>query len=137
MQVQVAEETAVLPWSGAVPVATVEPVMAVSLLAAHMPGIDVLRGIAVLAVVAFHGMAYQAPNLVSGSRVVDWLYGLTAWGWLGVNLFFVISGFLITGILDDTLRRKNLHVAFAGEVAQPQRFIALIVQHVGKIISIG
>jgi peptidoglycan/LPS O-acetylase OafA/YrhL len=114
MQVQVAEETAAAPWSGvasaAVPAA--DPVMAASLLAAHMPGIDVLRGAAVLAVVVYHGMAYQAPHVGWGSRAGDWLYGLTAWGWLGVNLFFVISGFLITGILDDTLRRQNFYERF-------------------------
>jgi peptidoglycan/LPS O-acetylase OafA/YrhL len=112
MQVQVAEETAAVPWSGVVPVAVAEPVMAASLLATHMPGIDVLRGAAVLAVVVYHGMAYQAPRVEWGSRFGDWLYELTAWGWLGVNLFFVISGFLITGILDDTLRRQNFYQRF-------------------------
>jgi len=99
MQVQIAEDVA-------------EPAMAASLLAAHMPGIDVLRGVAVLSVVVFHGMAYQAPDVKWGSRAGDWLYGLTAWGWLGVNLFFVISGFLITGILDDTLPRENYCTRF-------------------------
>jgi peptidoglycan/LPS O-acetylase OafA/YrhL len=118
MQVRVTEERAVVPWlrvvseaqTPAMPLA--EPAMAVSLLAPHMPGVDVLRGAAVLAVVVFHGMAYQAPHVEWGSRLGDWLYGLTAWGWLGVNLFFVISGFLITGILDDTLVRRNFYKRF-------------------------
>jgi peptidoglycan/LPS O-acetylase OafA/YrhL len=116
MQVQVAEEVTLAPWpapdASAVPAPVVDPVMAVSLLAARMPAIDVLRGAAVLAVVVFHGMAYGAPQVEWGSRLGDWLYGLTAWGWLGVNLFFVISGFLITGILDDTLSRKNFYQRF-------------------------
>jgi len=77
-----------------------------------MPGIDVLRGVAVLLVVVFHGMAYQAPEVEWGSRALDWVYGLTAWGWLGVNLFFVISGFLITGILADTSGRENFYERF-------------------------
>jgi len=110
MQVQVAEEAAVLPRSEAVAVEA--PVLAVSLLAAHMPGVDVLRGAAVVAVVVYHGMAYRAPHVEWGSRAGNWIYGLTAWGWLGVNLFFVISGFLITGILDDTLRRENFYERF-------------------------
>jgi peptidoglycan/LPS O-acetylase OafA/YrhL len=86
--------------------------MAVDLLSEHVPGIDVLRGMAVLAVVIFHGMAYRAPNVEWGNRVADRLYGLTAWGWLGVNLFFVISGFLITGILDDTVEREKFYRRF-------------------------
>jgi peptidoglycan/LPS O-acetylase OafA/YrhL len=49
-----------------------------------------LRGIAVLAVVLYH----------SHSRLEHTpLYGPSLWGWTGVNLFFVLSGFLITSIL--------------------------------------
>ena len=44
--------------------------------------LDGLRGLAVLAVMLFH----------SGFR---WVHG----GWLGVDVFFVLSGYLITGIL--------------------------------------
>ena len=112
MQIQVVDEIAVLPRSGAVPHSVAEPAMAASLLAAHMLGIDMLRGAAVLAVVIFHGMAYKAPKVQWGSRFGDWLYGLTAWGWLGVNLFFVLSGFLITGILEDTVQRSNYYQRF-------------------------
>lgn len=116
MQVQVALKTAALPWpetvSREVPVPLAPPAMAMSLLTAHMPGIDVLRGIAVLSVVCYHGLAYQAPKVAWGNHVADSLYRLTAWGWLGVNLFFVLSGFLITGILDDTLRREKFYRRF-------------------------
>ena len=55
--------------------------------------LDGLRGIAVLAVLSEHYMAWL-PQI--GSR----------YGWLGVDLFFVLSGFLITGILLD-LRKKE------------------------------
>lgn len=47
----------------------------------HRPGLDGLRGLAVLAVIAFHSNAA--------------LRG----GYLGVDLFFVLSGYLITSIL--------------------------------------
>jgi peptidoglycan/LPS O-acetylase OafA/YrhL len=109
---EVLELTAVLPQSSTVLVAQHETVPASDLLSAHMDGIDVLRGAAVLAVVVFHGMAYHAPAVEWGGPVANAIYGLTAWGWLGVNLFFVISGFLITGILDDTLRRQNFYERF-------------------------
>ena len=51
--------------------------------------IDVLRALAALAVVAFH---LHLLFGTSGSRVVD---ALADHGWLGVSLFFVISGFCI------------------------------------------
>jgi peptidoglycan/LPS O-acetylase OafA/YrhL len=52
-----------------------------------MPQLDGLRAVAVLAVLYTH---YLADSY--------WLLGVY-WGGLGVRLFFVLSGFLITGIL--------------------------------------
>jgi peptidoglycan/LPS O-acetylase OafA/YrhL len=72
-----------------------------------MPGLDVLRGVAVLAVVCYHGMHWWLPPYVSLSPAARILSLLTSSGWLGVNLFFVLSGFLITGILIDTRYRSN------------------------------
>lgn len=57
----------------------------------HFPALDGLRGVAVLGVLAHH-FGQHFPSLR------HWLWG----GWSGVDLFFVLSGFLITGILLDT-----------------------------------
>jgi peptidoglycan/LPS O-acetylase OafA/YrhL len=48
----------------------------------YLPGLDGLRAVAVLAVVAYHQGLAWAPG-----------------GFLGVDIFFVLSGYLITGIL--------------------------------------
>lgn len=69
------------------------------LLKREMPGLDALRGIAVLSVVIYHGLYWWLPPARSISRAARVLSELASPGWLGVNLFFVLSGFLITGIL--------------------------------------
>ena len=63
----------------------------------HLPALDGLRGIAILCVLAMHFAI--APPLTAGDRFV---YALARNGWIGVDLFFVLSGFLITGILLDS-----------------------------------
>jgi peptidoglycan/LPS O-acetylase OafA/YrhL len=66
----------------------------------HMPELDALRGCAILAVLFYHGMYWSIGS--SPNPVINVLVKATVGGWLGVNLFFVLSGFLITGILIDT-----------------------------------
>jgi len=57
----------------------------------RVEALDGVRGIAVLAVLLFHcSLQLQGPWHIAGS-----------WGWMGVDLFFVLSGYLITGILLD------------------------------------
>jgi peptidoglycan/LPS O-acetylase OafA/YrhL len=66
---------------------------------AHVPALDGVRGIAILAVVAAHAVALTP--ITFGERLVR----LAAdFGWVAVDLFFVLSGFLITSIL---LRAKG------------------------------
>ncbi|GGH09262.1 hypothetical protein GCM10011586_27160 [Silvibacterium dinghuense] len=70
----------------------------------HYFALDGLRGTAILAVFLFHfgGGNHKPTNL----PIRIWLAIVHA-GWMGVDLFFVLSGFLITGILYDTAHKKD------------------------------
>ncbi len=61
----------------------------------RMKGLDGLRGVAIVAVMLFHFLRSDRPTTAAAHLIV-----LAAdHGWMGVDLFFVLSGFLITGIL--------------------------------------
>jgi peptidoglycan/LPS O-acetylase OafA/YrhL len=64
----------------------------------HISELDGLRAIAVTLVLLNH---------FGPSASVPLVWRLQAVGWVGVDLFFVLSGFLITGILVDSRRRPN------------------------------
>lgn len=65
----------------------------------QIPALDGFRGIAILMVMVYHFTIYSGMQPYG---VTDTLfYKLAGTGWCGVDLFFVLSGFLITGILFD------------------------------------
>jgi len=59
-------------------------------------GLDVLRAVAVLMVLVCHSVACPKELSALGSAICD---RLKQGGWPGVDLFFVLSGFLIGGLL--------------------------------------
>ncbi len=62
----------------------------------HIPVLDGIRGIAVLCVMILH---FTLVDPATGAERL--FFNITRVGWVGVDLFFVLSGFLITGILYD------------------------------------
>ena len=63
----------------------------------RLPGLDLLRSIAIVWVMLFH-------TFLIGGLGPDWTW-LTRFGWAGVDVFFVLSGFLIGSQLLRTLQR--------------------------------
>ncbi|MDP9078280.1 MAG: acyltransferase [Bacteroidota bacterium] len=61
-------------------------------------GLDHLRAFAITFVVIFHYKFFGHP---------DWVTKINSFGWTGVDLFFVLSGFLIAGQLFETVKKGN------------------------------
>ena len=77
----------------------------------HYPAIDGLRAIAVLQILLWHS-AIESINefpawKLASSPLIESYVKFTVFGASGVNLFFIISGFLITGLILDTRNKKH------------------------------
>ena len=70
----------------------------------HLAPLDGLRGLAILLVMGYH---FCLPHAKFHGRDAGWLLQLGQVGWMGVDLFFVLSGFLITGILHETRHQPH------------------------------
>lgn len=62
----------------------------------RLPALDGVRGIAIILILLLHFADVSLPHTTS--RLIG-IY--KSWGWAGVDLFFALSGFLITTILLD------------------------------------
>jgi peptidoglycan/LPS O-acetylase OafA/YrhL len=84
------------------------PIQRPTWLPSYIPELQGLRGLAVLSVVIYH----CHPRLEG-----TWVHYASLWGWAGVNLFFVLSGFLITSILLESREKENYFRNFYGRRA--------------------
>jgi peptidoglycan/LPS O-acetylase OafA/YrhL len=67
---------------------------------ARVPALDGVRGLAILLVVVMHALFFGVPlpGVAPPTQLEPYVL-LAGLGWCGVDVFFVLSGYLITGIL--------------------------------------
>ena len=73
-----------------------------------LAALDGVRGLAIIAVFLSH----SGWRMARGSILEEPVRWITGQGWMGVDLFFVLSGFLITGILLDSRGAENYFRSF-------------------------
>lgn len=93
---------------------------------AHIPQLDGVRGLAILLILIHHLLS---SNPETTSRVIAFFIAIRESLWVGVDLFFALSGFLITGILYDSLTGPHFLRNFYGRRALrifPLYYLALL-----------
>ncbi len=103
-----------------------------------MPELDTIRGIAILSVLMFHGLDNIAWRPVTRPEWQLAILAVSKHGWAGVNLFFVLSGFLITGILLDSAGKPGYYSRFYAHRALrilPAYYLMLLILLVGNYFT--
>ena len=77
------------------------PVPNLSLNKRRVPELDGIRGIAIILVIGCHYEVFARQ-----------LWGLPKFGWVGVDIFFILSGFLITSVLLNLRGQDHSFKAF-------------------------
>lgn len=83
-----------------------------ALIGQHIQELDGIRAIAIWMVLIGHlYWGFKVPD-DTYDRMPRLIYQIISHGWLGVDLFFILSGFLISGILLDSKHKKNYFRTF-------------------------
>lgn len=122
--------------TGASPGQAASATTAASVWSGHIPALDGIRGLGVILVLFFHyGSSTMALGV--GTSVLQ----ATGIGWSGVDLFFVLSGFLITGLLYDAKGKphyfKNFYARRTLRIFPLYYFAAVVVIILAVITGYG
>ena len=112
-------------------------IIAEPLIRPYMPELDSVRGLAILLVLLLHGTAWPLHSHLSSFGL--WFFTVAQHGGVGVNLFFVLSGFLITGILIDSKNDRDYYRRFYFRRALrifPAFYVTLLILFAGGWLSL-
>jgi peptidoglycan/LPS O-acetylase OafA/YrhL len=103
---------------------------------AHILALDGVRGLAILLVLVKHFLPwgqwqFSWAALGTGAGAYQLITRLPRCAWVGVDLFFVLSGFLITGILWDAKGTQNYFGRF-----YMRRFLRIFPLYYGILIAL-
>jgi len=105
-----------------------------------MPELDTIRGVAILLVFWFHGFEFFTPATPTVPLWERLFLASSKEGWAGVNLFFVLSGFLITGILLDGLNKPRYYSRFyyrrALRILPAYYLLLLVLVLLGQVLTL-
>jgi peptidoglycan/LPS O-acetylase OafA/YrhL len=102
----------------------------------RIPALDGLRGTAILLVMLCHSYIFEDVRAYLDNTSLKQLWGMAQFGWCGVELFFVLSGFLITSILFNTKESPQYFKSFYGRRAVrifPLYFAVLLIYFYGPL----
>ena len=78
----------------------------------RIPSLDGIRGLAICLVLLWHIPVLTLYGNTPNHPLLSWLVDLGRFTWSGVDLFFVLSGFLIGGILLDAAESSTYYWTF-------------------------
>jgi len=128
----IVNETGSAPETPAGPAPTIPAIAHASARRGHVPELDGLRAFAIWFVLVAHLLFTWPTTSAATAFLPGPVAGFLQHGWLGVDLFFVLSGFLITGILLETKSRgsrayfKRFYIRRAARIL-PLYFTLLLV----------
>ena len=95
----------------------------------HIAALDGVRGLAIILVLIVHltNSSYSHTR----STLLNAAIAFCSFGWIGVDLFFVLSGFLITGILYDTVDSPSFFLNFYA-----RRFLRIFPLYYGSLAAL-
>jgi len=86
--------------------------------------IDLLRGVAIIFVVCFHYMWHYSPEYLL--RDDNWSLKLASYGWTGVDIFFIVSGFCIAMTIEKIPNLSEFYVRRFARIYPAYVFCGLI-----------